>query len=87
MSTVQLLIKSSVSRTVVTLLGMVVVFYMMPFLVHNIGDKWYGIWTIISGLAGYYYLADMGFASAVTRYVTLYIAKREYENANVNINT
>jgi len=87
MTTVQLLMRSSFARTLVAILGMIIAFNLMPFMVHGLGDKWYGIWAIISGIVGYYYLMDFGLASAVTRYVTLYTAKNDYRSANVIINT
>jgi O-antigen/teichoic acid export membrane protein len=66
---------------------MAVAFYMLPFLVNKLSDKWYGIWTILGGLVGYYYLVDFGLATAVSRYVTKYITKEEPDSTNVIINT
>jgi len=60
---------------------------MLPFLVGRLGDKWYGIWTILGSFLGYYYLIDFGLATAVSRYVTKYTAKSEHQKANVIINT
>ena len=60
---------------------------MMPFLVGKLGDEWYGIWTVLGSLIGYYYLLDFGLATAVTRYITQYISKNDNDNANSVINT
>lgn len=43
--------------------------------------------TMLSAITGYYYFIDFGLASAVTRYVTMYIAKDDHENTNMVINT
>jgi O-antigen/teichoic acid export membrane protein len=60
---------------------------MMPFIIDKLGDRWYGIWVILGGIAGYYYLLDFGLASAVSRYVALNIAQNDTKNTNVIINT
>lgn len=87
MNTANKLFKSSVARTSLTILSIAISFFMLPFLVNKLGDKWYGIWTIVGSLLGYYYLIDFGLATAVTRYVTQYIAKKESHNVNIIINT
>jgi len=66
---------------------MAISFFMMPFIIRHLGDRWYGILTMLSALTGYYYLIDFGLASAVTRYVTMYIARNDHENTNIVINT
>jgi len=60
---------------------------MMPFIIRHLGDRWYGILTMLSAITGYYYFIDFGLASAVTRYVTMYIARNDDENVNIIINT
>lgn len=87
MNTANRLFKSSVARTALTILSIAISFFMLPFLVNKLGDKWYGIWTIVGSLLGYYYLVDFGLATAVTRYVTQHIAKKESHNVNIIINT
>jgi O-antigen/teichoic acid export membrane protein len=87
MSTARNLFKSSLARTSFTVVSIVISFFMFPFLVHMLGDKWYGLWTIATSITGYYYLVDFGLATAVTRYVTQYISKGEDDNANQIINT
>lgn len=87
MNTANRLFKSSVARTSLTILSIIISFFILPFLVSKLGDKWYGIWTIVGSLLGYYYLVDFGLATAVTRYVTQYIAKKESHNVNIIINT
>jgi len=60
---------------------------MMPFLIHELGDHWYGIWTVVGSLAAAYHLFDMGMASAVTRYVSRAFGTNDERQANVTINT
>ncbi|HAO93318.1 MAG TPA: hypothetical protein DCR11_05455 [Deltaproteobacteria bacterium] len=86
-STAQKLFKSSVSRTLLMVANIGVSFFMTPFIIGKLGDEWYGIWVILGTMVGYYYLIDMGMATAVTRYMSHYIAKKETESANRVINT
>lgn len=59
----------------------------MPFLIHELGDHWYGIWTVVGSLAAAYHLFDMGMASAVTRYVSRAFGLKDDHQANSIINT
>ena len=60
---------------------------MMPFLIHELGDHWYGVWTVVGSLAAAYHLFDMGMASAVTRYVSHAFSLNDDDGANTTINT
>ncbi|MEJ2034007.1 MAG: oligosaccharide flippase family protein, partial [Deltaproteobacteria bacterium] len=66
---------------------MAVAFFMMPFIVGKLGDDWYGIWVLVGSIGGYFYLADFGLASAVSRYVAYHLAREEKEETNTVINT
>jgi O-antigen/teichoic acid export membrane protein len=68
-------------------MAILIAFFMMPFLVHNLGDTWYGLWTIATSITGYYHLLDLGFASAVTRYIARHLANNESERANDVVTT
>ncbi|ROT98395.1 hypothetical protein EB809_13930 [Marinobacter sp. R17] len=87
MSTATTLLKGSVTRVSQTFVSIAVAFFMMPFLIHKLGDHWYGIWTIIGSLAAAYHLFDMGMATAVTRYASRYLKLEDHEQANQVINT
>ncbi|MBJ6137698.1 lipopolysaccharide biosynthesis protein [Marinobacter litoralis] len=87
MSTAIELLKGSVTRVSQTFVSIVVAFFMMPFLIHELGDHWYGIWTVVGSLAAAYHLFDMGMASAVTRYVSRAFGLNDDQQANVTINT
>lgn len=87
MSTAIALLKGSVTRVSQTFVSILVAFFMMPFLIHELGDHWYGIWTVVGSLAAAYHLFDMGMASAVTRYVSRSFGLKDDHQANVTINT
>jgi len=50
------------------------------FIIHSIGDRWYGLWVIVGTLMGYYGLLDFGLASASQRFITksFYSGKKQY---------
>lgn len=87
MSTGKALIKGAFSRVSQTLVSMAIAFFMMPFLVGELGEKWYGIWATIGSIAAAYHLFDMGMAGAVTRYVALALSNDDKRYANQIINT
>ena len=56
-------LKSSLLRTIETFLLIIIGFFMLPFMVSNLGDELYGIWIIVSSITGALYIFDLGFAS------------------------
>lgn len=87
MSTANLLFKSSAARTIFTIINTVIGFFMFPFVVGKLGDKWYGVLAIVGSLVGYYYLVDLGLSTAVQRFFAAHIARKEIREANEVINT
>jgi O-antigen/teichoic acid export membrane protein len=87
MSTAIVLLKGSITRVSQTFVSIIVAFFMMPFLINELGDHWYGVWTVVGSLAAAYHLFDMGMASAVTRYVSRAFGIEDNKQANATINT
>jgi len=52
-------------------------FFLTPFILRHLGVTTYGLWTLVGSLVGYGTLLDFGIASAVTKYVAEYHARRE----------
>jgi O-antigen/teichoic acid export membrane protein len=53
-----------------------------PFLLHSLGPSAYGLWVLVSSVAGYGALLDFGIASAVVKYTSEYQARREQTQAD-----
>ena len=87
MSTSRKLALGSAARVSHVMLATLAGFFMMPFLVGELGERWYGIWVAVGSLVGSYYLIDFGLASAVTRFVTMSIARKDADGVNQIINT
>lgn len=77
-----LFFKGSFARTLETLTGIALGFFMLPFLVRHLGEDLYGLWVLVSSLTATLYLFDLGFASAVTRFVARYISRQDDDQVN-----
>lgn len=74
-------------RVLQTVVGIIVGFLMMPFLIGALGEESYGVWVVVSSIAATFYLLDAGFSSAVTRFSAKYIHESKYKEANAIIST
>lgn len=84
---VKRLLSGSILRTTLLACNIGVSFFMMPFLIHSLGDRLYGFWTLVGAFMGYYGFLDLGLSSAVTRYVSRAYGQKNYNEMNTVINT
>lgn len=87
MATAQNLLKSSVARVLFSVISALVAFFMLPFLVSHLGERWYGVWVLVASLVGTSYLLDLGLSMAVIRFVAKHLASRDTRGANEVVNT
>lgn len=87
MISVKHILVSSIARVAFAVLHAAQAFFMMPFLVKNLGDHWYGIWVVVAGVAATSYLLDLGLTSAVMRFMAKSLGERDTQGANEVINT
>lgn len=59
----------------------------MPFLIRQLGNEGYGLWTLIGALVGYYGLMDFGVSAAVARLVAGHGARSEFDSVNTLVST
>ncbi|NYF90948.1 polysaccharide biosynthesis C-terminal domain-containing protein [Tunturiibacter empetritectus] len=59
-----------VTNWVAMAVGMVVPFFLAPFVVRHLGATIYGIWILAVSTAGYLNMLDLGLRSAITRFVS-----------------
>lgn len=62
-------------------------FFMVPVYVDCLGKETYGIWGLIGSIFGYRFILSMGFASAVDRYIPMYLAQNDHEGVKKVIST
>jgi O-antigen/teichoic acid export membrane protein len=62
-------------------------FFLMPFIVHHLGDRIYGFWSLATVFVGYYNLLDLGLSSAVSQYMCIAIGRNDEVECGVVFNT
>ena len=67
MNTSGRLFRGSTLRLTSLIVNIGVGFYILPFLVHELGDETYGIWVMVGSVFGFYGLLDMGLGIALHR--------------------
>lgn len=82
-NTLNRLVSGGLLRAISLILSIVIAFLMMPFVIHNLGERWYGLWVIVGSLIGYYGVLDFGLSSACQRF----IAKAIHNNEDGEVNT
>jgi O-antigen/teichoic acid export membrane protein len=82
MESIRKIIHGSGLRVVGLGAGVLVAFFLMPFLVHHLGDQLYGYWALIGSILGYYGIMDFGIVSAVQFYVAKSLGEKDTEGAN-----
>lgn len=55
---------------------------MMPFIVHTLGDRIYGLWALVATLLGYYGLFDFGLTPAVCQHIAVALGRHDREACN-----
>lgn len=78
---------SSAARVGFSVLYSAQAFFMMPFLVKNLGEHTYGIWVVVAGVVATSYLLDLGLTSAVMRFMAKSLGENDDTAANEVINT
>ena len=87
MSTVRTLIRGSLFRNLDLFVMLVVTFCITPFIVHSLGGRMYGYWTLLGTFIGYYGLLDFGLSSAAARYISQSLGKGDLEELDSVANT
>ena len=57
--------------------------FMMPFLVHSLGDELYGLWVLIGSIVAFYELMDIGLSDAMQRFMVRAIHGKEKNDTDI----
>lgn len=57
-------------------------FFLAPFIVHKLGNIYYGIWVILMQFTGYLYLLDFGVRESIIRYVSKHRSSKSVVKLN-----
>ena len=61
---------------------LVVGFFLMPFIIHRLGNVAYGVWVLAVGVTAYLGLLDLGMQSAVLRFVSKGHTQNDHQGAS-----
>ncbi len=67
--------------------NLVVMFFLSPFVVHQLGSVAYGIWSLLISISGFLSLAELGVGGGLGQYLNYHLARREIKRVNTVINT
>ena len=81
-STVRQLSSASAFRVLSLFVTTAVSVVMMPFIVHTLGDRMYGLWALVATLLGYYGVLDFGLTPAVCQHVAVALGRGDREACN-----
>jgi O-antigen/teichoic acid export membrane protein len=87
MNVAAVLIKGMSLRVVSFFTQIVITLVMTPLIVHSLGDRMYGLWTVIGTFLGYYGLLDFGLSSACTRFFSKALGGGDEDELNRVFNT
>jgi O-antigen/teichoic acid export membrane protein len=74
--------RSVLSNWFATAATIAVGFFLMPFIVHRLGNVAYGVWVLAVSSINYLSLLDLGMASSVVRFVSKGHATKDHELAS-----
>lgn len=77
----------SAMRTMNLVVQVIVGMWLMPFIIHSLGDRIYGYWVLVAAFLGYYGLLDLGIVTAVQYHVARSIGERNEEDVNRTVST
>ena len=63
-------------------IGLVIGFFLMPYVIRTLGDSSYGVWVFINSFVGYAGLLYLGLGHTVSRYVAKHSAAKEWDELN-----
>src|SRR6266436_1378455 len=81
------LLSGSVLRMGNLVAAVVISFFLIPFIIHHLGDRLYGFWSLASVFIGYYGLLDFGLSVAVSQYVCVAIGRGDTSECRAVFNT
>lgn len=82
MSIAASLLRGSILRTFDMFVLLSGTFFVTPLLVHSLGYRLYGFWTLAGAIVGYYGFLDLGLSKAATRYMSQALGKGDADELN-----
>ncbi len=83
----QFVVRGTIFRTMTFALTALVGLLLMPFIVHSLGNRSYGMWALVGSILNYFSLFDLGISSAVERFVSRALGQEDIPAANTIISS
>lgn len=80
------ILKNVVSNWANLFVSLVISFFLAPFILHKIGNVYFGVWALVTQVTGYLWLLDFGVRESVIKYVAEYHEKKDHKVLNEVIN-
>jgi O-antigen/teichoic acid export membrane protein len=71
------ILRSSLFRVLNPVLNIAISFFMIPYVIGHVGDRWYGLWILIGTMIGYFGFLDLGIGTANERYVARALGRKD----------
>lgn len=81
------LISNTVLNMLNSILTAVISFFLIRFLVANLGEERYGVWVLVASVFQFRMLLNMGLNSAVNRFIPVYLARQDRDGITKVIST
>jgi O-antigen/teichoic acid export membrane protein len=81
------LLTGAASRVTNTALGVVIAFWMTPFLIGHLGTEAYGLWLLAAAITGFYGVLDLGISVATQRAIAQALTRGDVADANATVVT
>ena len=62
-------------------------FFMLPYMLHSLGEDTYGLWILVSSIIAAFYVFDLGFANTITVFLSKSFSKKDAVAVNQTIST
>jgi len=77
--------KNIASNWLLMLINVGVTYIVLPFSLRMLGQEQYGVWLLVTSMTGYLGLLLLGIPMASVRFITRYVAEKNYDEMNVMI--
>jgi O-antigen/teichoic acid export membrane protein len=79
---VRTFLRNVVSNWTAMFINIAVAFFMMPFVINELGNIGYGFWALLQSLISYMFLLDFGLRSSLNRHLAKFYAQGNHRQAN-----
>ncbi len=87
MSRLRLYTRNVFANYVGFLATLAVAFFLTPYIVTQLGQDAYGVWSLVVTLTGYFGIVDIGVRSGLGRFITFYVGREDTPAVNEVIST